>query len=74
VSPEAGPGTSVSILGPAPAPLPRLRGRYYWRLIVRCPSQEQLLKAVRDSLPDIEKLPRFGGIRCSIDVDPVTML
>ncbi|HEX2055948.1 MAG TPA: primosomal protein N' [Nitrospiraceae bacterium] len=74
VSTEAGAGISVSILGPAPAPRPRLRGRYYWRLLVRSPSQGELLKVVRNSLSDVEKLPRSGGIRCSIDVDPVTML
>jgi primosomal protein N' (replication factor Y) len=69
---ETSTGRSVSILGPAPAP--RLRRRYHWRLLVRSPSQEDLLRVVRQSLPDVERLSRAGDIRCSVDVDPVTML
>jgi primosomal protein N' (replication factor Y) len=65
---------SVSILGPAPAPVPRLRRRYYWRLLVRSPLQDRVLRVVHNTLPDMERLSRSGGIRFSVDVDPVTML
>lgn len=61
---------SVSVLGPAPAPVPRLRRRYYWRLLVRSPSQDQVLRVVQNTLPDMERLSRSGGIRFSVDVDP----
>jgi primosomal protein N' (replication factor Y) len=64
----------VAILGPAPAPVPRLRGRYYWRVLVRSRSQEDVLRVVRETLPNMDALPRSGGIRYSVDVDPVTML
>ena len=63
---------SVSILGPAPAP--RLRRRYHWRLLARSPSQDDVLRVVRQSLPEVERLSRSGDVRCSVDVDPVTML
>lgn len=71
---ETASRSPVAILGPAPAPVPRLRRRYYWRLLVRSHSQENLLKVVRDTVPDMEALSRAGGIRYSVDVDPVTML
>jgi primosomal protein N' (replication factor Y) (superfamily II helicase) len=73
-SPDGGSaaGRSVSILGPAPAP--RLRRRYHWRLLVRSPSQADVLRVIRQSLPDVERLSRSGDVRCSVDVDPVTML
>jgi primosomal protein N' (replication factor Y) len=63
---------SVAILGPAPAP--RLRGRYYWRVLVRSRSLEDVLRVVRETLPNMEALPRSGGVRYSVDVDPVTTL
>jgi primosomal protein N' (replication factor Y) len=69
---EASGQGSVSVLGPAPAP--RLRRRYYWRLLVRSSSQDQVLRVVRNTLPDMEESSRSGGIRFSVDVDPVTML
>lgn len=65
---------SVSVLGPAPAPIPRLRKRYHWRLLVRSDSLEEVLRMVRGTLPGMERLPRSGGIQCSIDVDPLIML
>jgi primosomal protein N' (replication factor Y) len=65
---------AVSILGPAPAPMPRLRKRYHWQLLVRSGSQEEVLRVVRKTLPGIERLPRSGGIQCSVDVDPLVML
>ena len=65
---------SVSVLGPAPAPMPRLRNRYHWQLLVRSDSQEEVLRVVRKTLPGMERLPRSGGIQCSVDVDPLIML
>jgi primosomal protein N' (replication factor Y) len=68
------PRRSVAILGPAPAPVSLLRRRYHWRLLIRSCSQEDVLRVVRQTLPEMEAVSRAGGIRCTVDVDPVTML
>jgi primosomal protein N' (replication factor Y) len=64
----------VSVMGPAPAPVPRLRRRYHWRLLVRSPSQEEVLNVVGATLVDMERHPRSGDLKWSIDVDPCAML
>jgi primosomal protein N' (replication factor Y) len=71
---RSGKGPSVTILGPAPAPVPRLRRRYRWQLLVRSESQQDVLQVVRQTLPGMEGLSRTGGIKFSVDVDPLTML
>ncbi|MBI2864554.1 MAG: primosomal protein N' [Chloroflexi bacterium] len=51
-----------SLVGPAPAYISRLRGRYRWQIIVRGPEPERLVGGL--ALP--------GG--WSVDVDPVSLL
>jgi primosomal protein N' (replication factor Y) len=60
----------VEVLGPAPAPLARLRGRYRHRFLLRSKDRTRLhivLLAVARTLPD-------RRTRVAIDVDPVSML
>lgn len=64
----------VAVLGPAPAPVPRLRKRYRWQLLVRSDSQKDLLRVVSHTLPGMEGFSRSGGIKLTVDVDPVAML
>ncbi|MGZ6132826.1 MAG: replication restart helicase PriA [Myxococcaceae bacterium] len=67
-----GPGTGVRLLGPAPAPMPRLRGKSRWQLLLKAP-RHALLGPVLDQLErDLEVLP--GGVRVVVDVDPGAML
>ena len=64
--------TGVDVLGPAPAPLTRLRGRHRFRIMVRSADRSALRKvlfAVERARAD---LPR--GVRSGIDVDPVQFL
>lgn len=66
-------GARISILGPAPAPLAKLRGRYRWQLLIKAPTAGSLSKylaLIRPSLEDI--VP--SGVRLSIDVDPINLL
>jgi primosomal protein N' (replication factor Y) len=65
---------SVAVLGPAPAPVPRRRRRYRWQLLVKSDSQQEVLRVVKQTLPGMEGLSRVGGIKFSVDVDPLTML
>jgi primosomal protein N' (replication factor Y) len=67
-----GPETGVRLLGPAPAPLPRLRGKSRWQLLLKAP-RHPLLGPVLDQLErDLEVLP--AAVRVVLDVDPGAML
>lgn len=62
----------VSLLGPAPAPIARIRGRYRFRFMLRAPERGPL-RAVLDALATrLDDKP--GPARVFIDVDPVNML
>jgi primosomal protein N' (replication factor Y) len=66
------PSSGVRLLGPAPAALPRLRGRSRWQLLLKAP-RHGLLNPLLDQLElDTEALP--GSVRVVIDVDPGAML
>lgn len=60
----------ADIIGPAPAPLARLRGRFRYRFLVRAPTRP----ALRQVLSVIAAAPPERRTRVVIDVDPVNML
>lgn len=65
-------GSTVEVLGPSPAPIARVRGRYRFRLMLRG-TQRSILRGVASSLiPTIEQAP--SDVRVIIDVDPMSML
>lgn len=61
----------VAILGPAPAPLSLLRGRYRYRLLVNAKRSAELQKVLREWLGAL-KFPQ--GVRVSIDIDPYSFV
>ncbi|GBD29164.1 Primosomal protein N' [bacterium HR32] len=61
----------VEVLGPAPAPLSPLRGRYRWHLLVRGQDGEPVRRALRAAL---ERWRPPAGVRVAVDVDPLEML
>jgi primosomal protein N' (replication factor Y) len=63
---------SVMVLGPSPAPLARLRNRWRFRVLVRCPERAPLRKVLLAAERFRRELPR--AIRMVIDVDPVQLL
>ena len=62
---------AVSVLGPAEAPLAKLKGRTRWHLWLRAGDRQQLRRTVRQVIASIEAAP---GARIAIDVDPVSAL
>jgi primosomal protein N' (replication factor Y) len=63
-------GTRVEVLGPAPAPIARLRNRYRHRIMLRAPARG----ALRYVLEAVLAAPIDGRLRRLVDVDPVSML
>jgi primosomal protein N' (replication factor Y) len=58
------------LLGPAPAPLRRLRGHYRWQLLFKTGRIRDTLKIIGAALDR-----RAGGtVRFNVDVDPVHLL
>ena len=64
--------TSVLVLGPAPAPLARLRNRYRFRVMMRSADRIALRAAARAIVKRIPDVPR--SVRVVVDVDPVQLL
>jgi primosomal protein N' (replication factor Y) (superfamily II helicase) len=62
---------SVRVLGPAPAPILKIRNLYRYHLQLRCPGPRPLQVLARAVPPTI---PPPHGIELAIDVDPIHML
>ena len=65
--------SSLQILGPAPAPLERLRGEYRMQVIVKAGRRRALQQALSEALADLDR----RGARVedlAIDVDPIATL
>ena len=69
---ENAPGRELEVLGPAPAPLARLRGRYRYQLLLKGPAGSRLHGAAQTLAKAVAGLPT--PLRASVDVDPVSML
>ncbi len=65
------PSQLIEVLGPAPAPLARLRGRYRYRLLLKGPRNADLQGFIRVWLGQ-HKPP--ANIRLDIDIDPYGFL
>jgi len=66
--------TGVQLLGPAPAPMERRAGRYRAQLLVECEERRVLQRFLGPWVEALRGLPRPGGLRWSLDVDPLDML
>lgn len=64
-------GEQIQTLGPAPAPLARLRGKYRYRLLVRADKNVHIQKAIGAWICGV-KIP--SKVRVQIDIDPQSFL
>lgn len=61
---------SMRVLGPAPAPIERIKQRYRWQVLVKARERHEL----RAMLAGIASDPVRDGVSISIDIDPLNML
>ena len=61
----------VQILGPAPAPMALLRGRYRYRLLLNARRSAEVQQVIREWLGAL-RFPQ--GVRVSVDVDPYSFV
>ncbi|MBI3608329.1 MAG: primosomal protein N' [Nitrospirae bacterium] len=62
--------SGVSLLGPAPAPLWRLKGRHRWQLILKGPRNAAVREATRALLARTKDLGLPSGVTLDANVDP----
>jgi primosomal protein N' (replication factor Y) len=63
-----------AVLGPAPAPLERLRQRYRYQILLRGRAGAALRQGVAAVLPELRAAARAADARLIVDVDPYNML
>jgi primosomal protein N' (replication factor Y) len=61
----------VMILGPAPAPMALLRGRYRYRLLVNARRSAEVQRIIREWLVPLRLPP---GVRVAVDIDPYSFV
>jgi primosomal protein N' (replication factor Y) (superfamily II helicase) len=62
-----------TVLGPVPSPVPKLRGRYRWHILVKSSEREAGLEAVRVTVKEMERMYQRQAIKFEVDVDPIEM-
>ena len=63
----------LTVLGPIPSPVPRLRGRHRWQILVKSSERDTGLEAVRVTVKDMERTYQRRAIKFDVDVDPIEM-
>ncbi|HLB36640.1 MAG TPA: primosomal protein N' [Gemmatimonadales bacterium] len=65
----------VEVVGPAPAPLARIKERWRWHLVLRSPDRQWVGRLVRYAARRAPHAARGGGpVRVVFDRDPVSLL
>jgi primosomal protein N' (replication factor Y) (superfamily II helicase) len=63
----------TTLLGPAPSPLARVRGRYRFQLLLLSPRREVIRMLAAEARKTVEE--KFGRkCRVIVDVDPVNLM
>ena len=61
----------LMILGPAPCPLSRLRGKYRWHLLLKAPDADLLRARIRAAMNQLSSSERM---HLTVDVDPMSLM
>jgi primosomal protein N' (replication factor Y) len=70
-APLIGGPNCLTVLGPVPSPVSRLRGRYRWQILVKSLERDMGLEAVRVTVKDMERIYQRRSVKFDIDVDPI---
>jgi primosomal protein N' (replication factor Y) len=69
----ASPDT-IRVLGPAPAPIERIKQRYRWQVMVKSENLTALRTALSAMQSSLGRRARESNVHLSVDIDPVRML
>jgi primosomal protein N' (replication factor Y) len=70
---KANPAT-LRVLGPAPAPIERIKRRFRWQVMVKSPELKELRSALAAAHSAIVPLAEGTAVRVTIEIDPINML
>jgi primosomal protein N' (replication factor Y) (superfamily II helicase) len=64
----------LTVWGPIPSAIARLRDKYRWQIIVKSSEADLARQSVQNTLSDLESQGGRSGIKFEVDVDPITTL
>lgn len=64
----------LEILGPARAPLSKIKNKYRWRIIVKCHNFDKLLDVLSSVSDSFHRKKEKNEVELSMDINPVNML
>lgn len=74
VKSNAQQNSSIEILGPAPALLPKRKGMYCQHLLIKAKRRDELQQFLQQQLVQLEKFSGNHAVKWSLDVDPISVL
>lgn len=63
----------LTVLGPVPSPIPRLRGRYRWQILLKSRDRAEGILAARTTIGQMERASKRRAIKFDVDVDPIDL-
>jgi primosomal protein N' (replication factor Y) len=71
---EGGYRDGIDVLGPAPAPWEKMKGKYRFQMVAKGSSLKLLRGFASQLINRAADMARAGGVSFSVDVDPVSLL
>ncbi len=64
----------VEILGPAPAPLAKIKQYYRWHLLLKAVDPAHIRELIQQAMEKVPSQISRGDVRVTVDMDPMTVL
>ena len=64
----------ITVLGPTPAPIPKLEGMYRWRALMRSTDAKKMREITRAAFERFRTVKRHSRLQVVTDVDPYDLL
>ncbi|MCK4225136.1 MAG: primosomal protein N' [candidate division Zixibacteria bacterium] len=71
---KSGRQKRAEILGPAPAPLSKIKNQYRWQLLIKTKSINSISSLIRKILEGEKNAKKKEAVRITVNVDPMDML
>lgn len=72
---HSGTPPHLAVLGPAEAPLAKIKDRYRWHILLKAVSSRMLRQCLREALAAVQHdREQLRSVRLSVDIDPMTFL
>ena len=63
----------IKVLNPLPSPISKIKGKYRWRIIVKCKFNDEIIELVNNMLKIFDEM-KEKDIRLAVDVNPSSMI